>query len=94
MLSYTIGYASYITFDAWKCLNFITLFVVDMRVCVCVLISQCMCGSQKATLGVTSLLLPCGPQGLDSGHQAWPQVPLPAEPAYWPNPCPCFSMTL
>lgn len=82
MLRYTIGYAPYITFDVWKCLIF--LYYLLLLICTCVLISQCMCAIRKATLGVTSLLLPCGPQGLDSGHQTWPQVPVPAKPAYWP----------
>lgn len=32
-----------------------------------------------------SLLSPCEPWGLDSRHQTWPQVPLPAEPFYRPT---------
>lgn len=72
---------------------FFTLFVVCVHMyvymhvcmCICMLISQCMCGSQKTTLGVTSGLLPCGSQGFNLGHQVWQQVPLPAEPAYWPQ---------
>lgn len=31
-----------------------------------------------------SWLLPCGSQGLNSGHWAWRQVSLPSEPSRWP----------
>jgi hypothetical protein len=27
----------------------------------------------------------CGSQGLNSGHQAWQQAPLPPESAHWPS---------
>ena len=34
---------------------------------------------------LTSLLLPPELQGLNSGHQDWQEVPLPAESLHWPN---------
>lgn len=43
------------------------------------------CGSQKGTCGSCSLLLPCGTQGSNTGHQAWQQATLPAEPSCWPR---------
>jgi hypothetical protein len=33
-------------------------------------------------VGVSFLFPPCGFQELNSGHQAWQQAPLPAEPSY------------
>jgi hypothetical protein len=64
-----------------------------MRACVCVRMHMCahmhtylnICGSQRTTSGVCSLLLPCGFQGWNSGHQIRWQVPLPTEQPGWPS---------
>lgn len=45
---------------------------------------QCACG-QRTIMGTSSLLGPCGSQGLESGHQVGQQAPLPAEPSCWPR---------
>lgn len=37
-----------------------------------------LCGEGEGCQ-IGSLLLPCGSQDLNLGHQAWQQVPLPAE---------------
>lgn len=44
------------------------------------------CGGQRPACVIASLLLPCEPQGLNSGRQACWQVPLRAELSYWPSP--------
>lgn len=43
------------------------------------------CGGQKTTLTFDYLLPPRGSLGLNSGQQAWLQVPLPPEPSHWPS---------
>lgn len=43
-----------------------------VRVCTCVYDVEV----RRQLPGVGSLLTLCGPQGLNSGHQAWPQEPL------------------
>lgn len=39
-------------------------------------------GIQRTTLGVGSLLPPCGTQGMNSGHQVWQQELLPTESSH------------
>lgn len=40
--------------------------------------------AREHTCGVGTLLLLCGSQGLNSGHRAWQQAPLPSEPSNQP----------
>ena len=42
-------------------------------------------GIQTTTLGVGSLLAPCGLQGMNSGHQVWQQGLLPTESSHQPT---------
>lgn len=42
-------------------------------------------GGQRKTFEVHSLILLCESQGLNSGHQAWPQASLPSEPPRQPR---------
>lgn len=35
--------------------------------------------------GASSLFAPCGFEGLNSGHKAWQQAPLPTEPPHQPS---------
>lgn len=48
-------------------ITFIYLYVL-VRTPTCL---QHVCGRQRTTWGVISLLLPCGSQGLNTGRQAW-----------------------
>ena len=48
------------------------------------------CHAGIGIVGLGSLLLPCAFQGLNSGCQAWQQVPLPIEPLCWPVPNFCY----
>lgn len=67
-------------------IQFLCLFIYFM-VCVCARVHMGVVHSAQVEVrgqfvGVSSLLSPCRFPGLNSGHQARCQVPLPAEPSY------------
>lgn len=69
-------------------LLFVHVCVVCVCVCVCVVCCMCMsvvCVCVHAfvvDVFVVCSLLPCGSEKLNSGHQARPPEPLPAEPSH------------
>ena len=52
--------------------------------CVCVSIHITHVKVRGQLVRVSSFLLPLGFWNLNSGLQAWQQVPFPAEPSHWP----------
>ena len=56
--------------------------------------SQCLWKVRGPLSGVGSLLLFCGVQGLNSGHQTRTQAPLPTEPSCWPINVALLSLPL
>lgn len=60
----------------------------NMYVCVCVHLSayhNIGVEGREQCVRICSLLPLCGSQGLNSGHEAWWQVPLPSEPSPRPK---------
>lgn len=55
--------------------------MIHLFICFCFCL--CVCEGQRTTCSCSSLLPPCWSWGLNSGHQAWLQTPLPAKPS-WP----------
>lgn len=54
-----------------------------MCICVCIDVSSDMhVEGTEQLVGISFLLLPCSFRELNSGHQAWQQASLPAEPSY------------
>ena len=60
-------------------MEYTILLKVIFSVCACVHVCHSMCVAVRGLLVGIGSLLPCGPLGLNSGHRAWQQVPLPTE---------------
>ena len=55
---------------------------IHTRATVCI----CVCAGQRTDSGTYSFLPLCESQGLNSDHQAWWQMPLPAKPSHSHDP--------
>ena len=69
--------------------TYLGVFIPFKSYCICVCASPCAVhalGVRGQRGGAGLYLFPCGSWRLNSGHQAWQQAPLPAEPSCQPHP--------
>lgn len=59
---------------------FLFLIFYMYLLCMCTCVPWSICEGLRKLVGVSSLLLPCGSQGLNSGSQTWQQASSPADP--------------